>query len=90
MDKSINIILKEVIDNFIKEELSINNELENAVEDAAIKILEKYRNNDIIDERTISIMYKDTIYQLKIGYIAIFRREFNHFYLFFCISLALS
>lgn len=66
MDKSINIILKEVIDNFIKEELSINNELENAVEDAAIKILEKYRNNDIIDERTISIMYKDTIYSIPL------------------------
>ena len=54
MDKISN-ILKEAIDMFINEELSINSNLEKAVEKASYEIMSKYRNNDIIDERKISI-----------------------------------
>lgn len=60
-------ILKEVIDMFINEELSINSNLEKAVEKAASEIMSKYRNNDIIDERKISIKSSNdgVIYSVK-------------------------
>ena len=66
MDKISN-ILKEVIDMFINEELSINSNLEKAVEKAASEIMSKYRNNDIIDERKISIKSSNDgiIYSVK-------------------------
>jgi len=66
MDKISN-ILKEAIDMFINEELSINSNLEKAVEKASSEIMSKYRNNDIIDERKISIKSGDdgVIYSVK-------------------------
>lgn len=56
LEGRISVILKEVIDNFINEELSINNKLEQAVEIASKEILAKYRNNDVIDEKKLSII----------------------------------
>jgi len=66
MDKISN-VLKEVIDMFINEELSINSNLDKAVEKAASEIMSKYRNNDIIDEKKISIKSSNdgVIYSVK-------------------------
>lgn len=64
----ISIILKEVINDLINEEYSINNKLEMAVEKATIEIINKYKNNEIIDEKTLSVIcgYDNVVYRIPV------------------------
>lgn len=57
MKNDIKRILREVIEDFINEEMSVNNDLEFGVENAVSEIIEKYRNTDIIDEKQVSLKY---------------------------------